>query len=165
MVVEPQLARILVDVAGQVAADGTRPGDEDLVVCRCCRRQLSHQRLHRIVGCRSRARVDQLGHDYGPRLVCCHQAVHVRRHVAPACGRVCDEGLVEIRGQGLMIGIELDRPCGPLVNRALEAGLLINVTVDRVIRLLPPLIISDEQAEAIVDGVSGLVRDFLKAAA
>jgi acetylornithine aminotransferase len=74
-------------------------------------------------------------------------------------------GVQDIRGLGLLLAIELDRPCKELVSHALQQGLLINVTVDRVIRLLPPLIISDEQAEAIVDGVSGLVRDFLKAAA
>ena len=51
-------------------------------------------------------------------------------------------GVVEIRGQGLMIGIELDRPCGELLDRAAEAGLLISVTADTVIRLLPPLILT-----------------------
>jgi acetylornithine aminotransferase len=70
-------------------------------------------------------------------------------------------GVVEIRGHGLLIGVELDRPCGELVGRALDQELLINVTAERVIRLLPPLIIDDEQAETVVDGVSGLVKDFL----
>jgi acetylornithine aminotransferase len=60
-----------------------------------------------------------------------------------------------------MIGIQLDRPCGELVTRALEQGLLINVTADSVIRLLPPLIIDDDQADEIVDTVSRLVVDFL----
>ena len=73
------------------------------------------------------------------------------------------EGVVEIRGRGLMIGIELDRPCGELVGRALEAGLLINVTAERVIRLLPPLVTSDEEADAIVDGVSRQVEQLLTA--
>ena len=73
------------------------------------------------------------------------------------------EGVVEIRGMGLMIGIELDRPCGELVGRALEAGLLINVTAERVIRLLPPLVTSDEEADAIVDGVSLQVEQLLTA--
>ena len=73
------------------------------------------------------------------------------------------EGVVEIRGMGLMIGIELDRPCGELVGRALEAGLLINVTAERVIRLLPPLVTSDEEADAIVDGVSRQVEQLLTA--
>ena len=57
-------------------------------------------------------------------------------------------GVVEIRGQGLMLGIELDRPCGELLGRAAEAGLLISVTADRVIRLLPPLILSADEADA-----------------
>lgn len=72
-------------------------------------------------------------------------------------------GLIEIRGDGLMIGIELDRPCGELVQRALEAGLLINVTAEHVIRLLPPLTFSDEDAAQLVSILSGLVREFLAA--
>jgi len=71
------------------------------------------------------------------------------------------EGVVDIRGQGLMLGIELDRPCGELVTRAIDQGLLINVTAERVIRLLPPLVISDEQADTIVTTVSDLVRHLL----
>ena len=70
-------------------------------------------------------------------------------------------GVREIRGRGLMLGIELERDCGELVRRALEAGLLINVTAGNVVRLLPPLVISDEEAERIVEGVSDLVRGFL----
>ncbi|MEZ5543357.1 MAG: acetylornithine transaminase [Pseudomonadota bacterium] len=70
-------------------------------------------------------------------------------------------GVVAIRGHGLMLGIELDRPCAELVRRALERELLINVTADRVIRLLPPLIISPEQAGTVVARVSELVREFL----
>lgn len=62
-----------------------------------------------------------------------------------------------IRGKGLMIGIELDTPCSELVKIALENGLLINVTSDKVIRLLPPLIISDEEADLIVDMVCDLI--------
>ncbi len=64
----------------------------------------------------------------------------------------------DIRGKGLMIGIELDSPCGELVEQALEKGLLINVTAGSVIRLLPPLIISDEEADQICDIVSSLVE-------
>jgi acetylornithine aminotransferase len=71
------------------------------------------------------------------------------------------QGVREIRGLGLMLGIELDRPCGELVTLALQQGLLINVTADSVIRLLPPLIIDDEQAGQIVSTVSTLVKDFL----
>ncbi len=66
--------------------------------------------------------------------------------------------VVEIRGRGLMIGVELDQPCGELVAMALESGLLINVTADRVVRLLPPLIISDEQIDRIVGTLSELIR-------
>lgn len=71
------------------------------------------------------------------------------------------EGVTDIRVSGLMVGIELDRPCGELVTRALEQALLINVTAERVIRLLPPLIISDEVCDEIVDKVATLVGDFL----
>lgn len=70
-------------------------------------------------------------------------------------------GLVEIRGQGLMIGIELDRPCGELVGRALQAGLVLNVTAERVIRLLPPLIFSQAHARQLVDTLAPLVRELL----
>ncbi len=70
-------------------------------------------------------------------------------------------GVKEIRGLGLMIGIELDRPCADLVLRALERGLLINVTAERVIRLLPPLVTTAHQGQMIVDRVSELVREFL----
>jgi acetylornithine/N-succinyldiaminopimelate aminotransferase len=67
-----------------------------------------------------------------------------------------------IRGRGLMLGIELDRPCGELVQRALAKRLLINVTAGNVIRLLPPLIISDTEAATIVAKVNNLIRGFLK---
>jgi acetylornithine aminotransferase len=70
-------------------------------------------------------------------------------------------GVREIRCKGLMIGIELDRPCGDLVKRALDAGLLINVTHDNVIRLLPPLVITRDEAAQIVSTLSPLVIDFL----
>ncbi|WP_043795594.1 aspartate aminotransferase family protein [Allochromatium vinosum] len=70
-------------------------------------------------------------------------------------------GLVEIRGRGLMVGIELDRPCGELVGRALDAGLLINVTAERVIRLLPPLIIDRAQIDELVATLTGLIHGFL----
>ena len=71
------------------------------------------------------------------------------------------DGVTDIRGMGLMLGIELDRPCGELVTRALEQGLLINVTADQVMRLLPPLTMDNEACDEIVDKVAGLVRDFL----
>ncbi|WP_374487367.1 acetylornithine transaminase [Zoogloea sp.] len=72
-------------------------------------------------------------------------------------------GIVEIRGAGLMIGIELDRPCGALVAQALEAGLLINVTADKVVRLLPPLTFSQADVSALVDGLVPLIKGFLAA--
>lgn len=74
-------------------------------------------------------------------------------------------GVREIRGMGLLLGIELDRPCAELVKRGFEAGLLINVTADTVVRLLPPLNLNDSEADALVDGVSGLIRAFLNAGA
>ncbi|WP_063584297.1 aspartate aminotransferase family protein [Achromobacter ruhlandii] len=70
-------------------------------------------------------------------------------------------GVAEVRGRGLMLGIELARPCGVLALRALEAGLLINVTRDRVIRLLPPLVLSRAEADRIVDILAPLIRQFL----
>jgi acetylornithine aminotransferase len=69
-----------------------------------------------------------------------------------------DSRVSEIRGRGLMIGLEIDRDVNHLKQAALEAGLLINVTRERVIRLLPPLIIDAEQSEQIVETVSNLVR-------
>jgi acetylornithine/N-succinyldiaminopimelate aminotransferase len=74
-------------------------------------------------------------------------------------------GVKEIRGKGLLIGIELDRPCGDLVTRGFAAGLLINVTADTVVRLLPPLNLKDTEARLLIDGVSGLIRTFLTAGA
>ena len=71
------------------------------------------------------------------------------------------DGVTEIRGQGLMIGIELARPCGELLGRAAESGLLISVTADRVIRLVPPLILSATEAERIVAILCPLIRSFL----
>lgn len=70
-------------------------------------------------------------------------------------------GVVEVRGMGLMIGIELDRPCGELVKQALDAGLLINVTQDSVVRLLPPLILSAAEADLIVERLAPLVLAFV----
>lgn len=72
-------------------------------------------------------------------------------------------GVVDIRGAGLMIGIELDRPCGVLVTQALEAGFLINVTADKVVRLLPPLNFSTADAATLVEGLAALIRKFLAA--
>ena len=71
------------------------------------------------------------------------------------------EGVKEIRGQGLMIGIELSRPCGELVREALSQGLLINVTSDKVVRLLPPLVMQRQEANLVVSSVSKLIKEFL----
>src|SRR5688500_7568406 len=71
--------------------------------------------------------------------------------------------VTEIRGQGLMIGIELSRPCGELVKEALKKGLLINVTSDKVVRLLPPLVIQRSEAEQVVKTLSPMVKDFMAA--
>lgn len=67
----------------------------------------------------------------------------------------------QIRGQGLMIGIELSKPCGDLVKEALKRGLLINVTSDRVVRLLPPLVMQRSEAEQVVNILSAIVKEFL----
>jgi acetylornithine aminotransferase len=70
-------------------------------------------------------------------------------------------GVKEVRGMGLMIGVELDRPCGGLVDRALAAGLVMNVTAERVIRLLPPLVIQESEAKQLVSILAPLVKAFL----
>lgn len=74
-------------------------------------------------------------------------------------------GVVDIRGEGMMIGIELDRPCSELVAVALDAGVLINVTADTVIRLVPPLIYGDTEVNVLVAAVSGIVKNYLQQAA
>jgi acetylornithine aminotransferase len=90
-----------------------------------------------------------------------HVGALIRQWMAEALAGL--KGVVEIRGQGLMIGIELDRPCGELVGKALAAGLLINVTADKVIRLLPPLIFSENEARELVDRSAPLIKEFLAA--
>ncbi len=72
------------------------------------------------------------------------------------------KGVREVRGQGLMIGIELEYPCGELVMQGLEQGVLINVTVDNVVRLLPPLVMSREEAELLVATLAPLIAGFLE---
>ena len=71
-------------------------------------------------------------------------------------------GIKEIRGRGLMLAIELDQPCKEMLTLALERGLLINITVDSVIRLLPPLILTDDEADLLVRELSATVRAFLE---
>ena len=73
-------------------------------------------------------------------------------------------GVVEVRGQGLMIGIELDRPCAALLGRAAEAGLMISVTAERVVRLLPSLILNRDEAAQIVAILCPLIKEFLREA-
>lgn len=70
-------------------------------------------------------------------------------------------GVVEVRGEGLMLGIELDRPCGDLLGRAAEAGLMLSVTAERVIRLVPALILTSDEAAQIVQILVPLVKDYL----
>ncbi len=64
----------------------------------------------------------------------------------------------EIRGMGLMIGMELGQPCGELVRQALEAGLVINVTAENVVRLLPPLVMSEAEGSMVVERLAPLVE-------
>ena len=71
------------------------------------------------------------------------------------------KGVKEIRGQGLMLGIELEKPCGVIMNRALEAGLLLSVTADTVVRLVPPLIITEAEADEIVSILVPVIKSFL----
>ena len=71
------------------------------------------------------------------------------------------EGFAEVRGQGLMIGVQLARPCGVLAQRAVDAGLLISVTADSVIRLVPPLIMTAAEADELVGILCPLVKQFL----
>jgi acetylornithine/N-succinyldiaminopimelate aminotransferase len=73
------------------------------------------------------------------------------------------KGVNEIRGKGLMLAIELDKPCAELVKRCLAEGILINVTADSVIRLLPPYIMTTDQADTVIQVVSAQIRQFLAA--
>ncbi|WP_374428579.1 aspartate aminotransferase family protein [Ideonella dechloratans] len=72
-----------------------------------------------------------------------------------------EPGVKEVRGEGLMLGIELDRPCGAILTRAMEAGLLLSVTADSVVRLLPPLIFSRENADEVLSILVPLIKNFL----
>ena len=84
---------------------------------------------------------------------------HLKAALQNALGNL--PGVKEVRGQGLMLGIELDRPCGPLLGRAAEAGLLMSVTADSVIRLVPALILTSAEADEIVARLVPLVQAFL----
>ena len=70
--------------------------------------------------------------------------------------------IVDIRGKGMMLGIQLDQPCGQLIAEAIEKGLLINVTAGSVIRLLPPLIMTKEEANELIDKLTRLITQFFK---
>jgi acetylornithine/N-succinyldiaminopimelate aminotransferase len=83
----------------------------------------------------------------------------IRETLTRELGQVA--GVKEIRGQGMLIGIELDRPCGDLVKLALEQKLLINVTADNVVRLVPPLIMSREEAALLTDKLAALIWAWL----
>ena len=76
-----------------------------------------------------------------------------------------EPGVVAIRGKGMMIGIELDRPCGALVQQAVDAGLLLSVTAERVVRMVPPLIMTQAQAQEAIDILCPLIQRWLQAPA
>jgi acetylornithine aminotransferase len=84
---------------------------------------------------------------------------HFHTQLTAALGGL--KGIKEIRGQGLMIGIELDRPCGVLLKQATDAGLIINVTADTVVRLLPPLIMTTAEADEVLSILVPLIKTFL----
>ncbi|MES2784796.1 MAG: aspartate aminotransferase family protein [Pseudomonadota bacterium] len=90
-------------------------------------------------------------------------AARVGAHLKGALAREIGglKGVTEIRGQGLMLGIELATPCGVLTQRAADKGLLISVTADNVIRLVPPLIMTEAEADELVSILAPLVREFL----
>lgn len=93
----------------------------------------------------------------------CAHAGEIGALIRDGLGRQLDgtPGVVQVRGIGLMIGVELDRPCGDLVKLALERGLIINVTADSVVRLLPPLVMTRDEARQVVDMLAPLIKDFL----
>jgi acetylornithine aminotransferase len=90
-------------------------------------------------------------------------AARVGAHLKDALERALgsNPGVKEIRGQGLMLGVELTKPCGVLVNRAADAGLLISVTADSVVRLVPPLIMTEAEADEVVRLLVPLIQQVL----
>ena len=86
------------------------------------------------------------------------QGDFIRKNLLEQLGNLSH--VTQIRGHGLMIGIELTKPCGELVKKALEQGLLLNVTSDKVVRLLPPLVIKQNESEQIINMVSTLIKEF-----
>jgi acetylornithine/N-succinyldiaminopimelate aminotransferase len=91
-------------------------------------------------------------------------AARVGAHLKGALARELGglKGVTEIRGQGLMLGVELAKPCGVLTQRAADKGLLISVTADNVIRLVPSLILTEAEADEMVAILAPLVREFLR---
>lgn len=120
------------------------------------------------------------GSTYGGNPLCCHVAstviseierLDLLERVEELSDRMMQKftsalhnqpGIVDIRGKGLMIGIELSQDCPELMVRGIEQGILLNVAAGNVVRLLPPYIISDEQADAISNKVISLIQEFLK---
>ena len=118
------------------------------------------------------------GSTYGGNPLCCAAACAVINTIEEQqlCQQAAERGdyirqqigtrlsncaaIVDIRGRGLMIGIELDRPCAELVAQALQQGLLINVTAERIVRLLPPLITSQQEADQLLDILCPLIEAF-----
>ncbi|HEY6132129.1 MAG TPA: aspartate aminotransferase family protein [Halioglobus sp.] len=91
----------------------------------------------------------------------CDNAIAMGQLIAETLRAEIDEAqFTEIRGQGLMLGIELPRDCGELVQHGLDAGLLINVTGGNTVRLLPPLVINKQEASDLACGVAALIRNF-----
>jgi len=84
---------------------------------------------------------------------------HLKARLHGALGAM--SGVVDIRGQGLILGIELQRPCGALLGRGAQAGLLFSVTADKVIRLVPPLILTEAEADEAVGILAPLIERFL----
>ena len=82
---------------------------------------------------------------------------------AALAAEMANGGVKEIRGQGLMIGIELSKPCGVLMQQSLDKGLLISVTADSVIRLVPPLILTQSEADEVINILCPLIQQFLTA--
>ncbi len=95
-------------------------------------------------------------------LDCCKQAEEIGAYILEEIQfRLASSPYVKnVRGRGLMIGIELDRPCDELVEKALALGLLINVTAKKVIRLLPPLILNKGEAKQLIDNIVCLIENF-----
>jgi acetylornithine/N-succinyldiaminopimelate aminotransferase len=94
----------------------------------------------------------------------CENATEVGEHIRTTLRRQLAEtpGVKEVRGQGMLNGIELDRPCGDLVKAAMDKGMLINVTADNVVRFAPPLVMNKGEADTLVNSMVPLIREFLQ---